>query len=244
MKRTKPRKNGKAESSSTGILLIGVVVDAIVVGAILVTVLGGENVSADSPFHWVGGTDSQETGEVGITLVDTADLESIQLVGPDGTQSTVMSGGIQPGTKITVRGNSTVYSYLENNSVTVPAEGGGYTIIKAPEEVTSTQLSLQRADLSGTDYTLRTAYLACLYEPHEGFELGGEPVPANVSVPCHSPVLAQADSVQPGTSTGQDSDTITTPILLKEGEYRLLGTIGDEEGVVQTVGVDEETAGQ
>jgi hypothetical protein len=235
MRRTETRKNEKAGLPAVAVLLVVVVIAAVLIG--IVFVLQADNVSVP-PTKGVAA--SQSPGEVRITVVDPGNVNSLQLVGPDGTRSTVLSSGFQPGAKITVRSNATVYRYLENNSVKIPADGGGFMTVATPKDVTTTQLSLQRANLSGTEYTPRAAYLTCLYEP-EGLVLDGVSVPSNASIPCHSPVLAKTSSVQPGTTIEQDRDTVTTPILLKEGEYHLLGTVDDEETVVVSVETDEET---
>jgi hypothetical protein len=238
MRSKETRKAENTILTTIGVLLIVVAVCAVLIVAALMLV--GEEVTDG---HSYGITTSWGSGEAGMTVVEPGNLDSMQLIAPSGTQSTVMSRGIQSGMRITVRSNSTVYSYLENNSVKIPAEEGGFTTIEEPDDLTSTNLLLQRGNLSDTDYTRRSAYLACLYE-NGGFSIDGQNIPSNVSVPCHTPVLAQNDSVQPGTSTEIAGDIITTPILLEEGEYRLFGTIGDEEGIIQSMEVSEEVAGQ
>jgi hypothetical protein len=233
-------KSKKAGMTAVAVLLVVVVIAAVLIG--IAFILQADHVT-DVPPPTKGVTTTQSPGEIRITITDPGNLDSLQLVGPNGTRSIVLSSGFQPGAKITVRSNATVYSYLENDSVKIPADGGGFMTVAMPNDVTTTQLSLQEANLTDTDYTPRAAYLACLYEP-EGLVLDGESVPSNASVPCHSPVLTQNSSFQPGTTIEQDGDTVTTPILLKEDEHYLVGTVDGSENVVQSVETDEETFGK
>ena len=63
-------------------------------------------------------------------------------------------------------------------------------------------------------------------------------------------MLAQAESVQNGTSTRRNGDKLTKPIILKEGMYNLVGRLYDSrhdilrESVVESIEVSEETADQ
>jgi len=236
-------RRGETQKGENPILIaVGILLVAVVIATVLIVFVMGP--SGAPPTNPDATTDaSQSPGEVRLTITDTGNVDSVYLVGPDGTRSAVLNSGIGNGTKINTRNNATVHSYLENNSVEVPAHGGGVMTVATPRDVTTTQLSLQETDLSGTDYTPRTAYLACLYEPQGGFKLDGEPAP-DVSVPCHSPVLSQTDSVQNGTGTEHNGDTVTTPIILKEGMYNLVGSLDGREGVVGSVEVDEETVGR
>lgn len=242
MRYTEAREGEVAKLSATGSLLVAVAILAVLVGLAFVFSLSTLQVS-EAPPPKPGVDTSQSTGELRLSIVDSGNADSLVLVGPDGTWSTVFSSGFQPGAKITVRSNATVHRYLENNSVKIPADGGGFMTVATLSDVKTTQLSFQEADLSDTNYTPRTAYLACLYEP-EGFELDGEPVPSDVSIPCHSPVLAQTGSVQTRTSRERNGDTIRTPILLKQGDYSLVRSLNGAEDVIEWVEVSEETAGQ
>jgi len=240
VKHTETQKGEEARVSATVGLLVSalVLVVLVLIGFVFVFFTGGGHI----PTLTTEVSASQGPGEVGITIVNSGNVESLWLFsGPDRTSSTEFSSGFQEGAKITMRSNSTVHNYLENTSMRIPAESGGFITIDTPSDVTTTQLSFQEADLSDTNYTPRTAYLACLYEP-EGFELNGEPVPSDVSIPCHSPVLAQTNSVQ--HSTKRDADTVTTPILLKEGEYQIVGVVNGRLAVVESIEVSEEIAGQ
>lgn len=240
MRHTETRKREKAEMSPTAGLLVSalVLVVLLLIGFLFVFSPGGGHV----PTVTTGINTSQSPGEVRLTFVDSGNVDSLWLFsGPDRTSSTEFSSGFQEGAKVTMRSNSTVHNHLENTSMRIPVDGGGFMTIDTPSDVTTTQLSFQGADLSDTNYTPRTAYLACLYEP-EGFELDGEPVPSDISIPCHSPVLAQTDSVQ--SSTKRDGDTVTTPILLKEGEYQIIGVVNGRLAVVESIEVSEEIAGQ
>ena len=231
-----PAKGNSSVLTAVGILLVAVAASAVLVGIVI------DPSGAPPPNPEATTNTSQSPGEVRITVVDPGNANSLILVGPDGTRSSVFSSGFQPGAEITMRSNSTAHGYLENNSVKIPA-GGGFVTIDTPSDVTTTQLSFQEADLSDTDYTPHTAYLACLYEP-EGFELDWESVPPNITIPCHSPVLAQTDNIQTPTSTERNGDTVTTPIILKEGRYNLIGSLNGREGVVQSIEVSEGIASQ
>jgi hypothetical protein len=242
MRHTETQKGEEARVSATVGLLVSalVLVVLVLIGFVFVFSTGG----GPTPTFTTDVSTSQSPGEVGITIVDPGNADSLFLGAPDGTSSSGFVSGFQSGAKITIRSNATVHRYLENNSVRIPAEGGGFMTIDKPKDVTTTQLSFQEDYLSGTNYTPHTAYLACLYEP-EGFELDGEPVPSNVSIPCHTPVLAQTDidGIYPY------GNTTTVPILLKTGEYNigdyyLIGVLDGERGVVEELEVSEETAGQ
>jgi hypothetical protein len=243
-KEMKDNTNGEsAEGKSSVLTTMGILLVAVVVLAVLISFVLGPS-GAPPPNPEATTNTSQSPGEVRITVVNPDNVDSLILVGPDGIRSTVLSSGFQKGAEITLRSNATVHSYLEDNSVKIPANGGGFITIETPRDITTTQLSLQEADLSDTDYAPRTAYLACLYETSGGFELDGKSIPSNVSIPCHSPVLAQAERVQNGTSIRRNGDTVTTPIILKEGEYYLVGSLDGQEDVVESFEVSEETAGQ
>ena len=60
--------------------------------------------------------------------------------------------------------------------------------------------------------------VTCLYD-HDGFSFRGVPVPAEVDLPCHAPVLRGNPYVDGGTGV---------PISLQEGEYRFVGTVDGE----------------
>jgi len=158
-----------AEGKKSVLTAISILLVAVAVLAVLISFVLGPS-GAPPPNPETATNTSQSPGEVRITVVNPGNTDSLVLVGPDGTQSTVLSSGFQEGAEIILRSNATVHSYLENNSVRIPAERGGFTTIDTPSDITTTQLSLQEADLSDTNYTPRTAYLACLYEP-EGFAL-------------------------------------------------------------------------
>jgi len=72
------------------------------------------------------------------------------------------------------------------------------------------------------------ATAACLVR-HGGVKIGGRQVPGNVTLPCNTPVLAQNDSVTVGTSVKPTSGpnagkTLTSPVTLRKGEYKVIGT--------------------
>jgi hypothetical protein len=145
---------------------------------------------------------------------------------------------LEAGAKLTVRSNATVYTFVDNNNVSILDAGTESPVyLNSPNEINTkapTNLVLQDVDAAGpaaSEYTEEAAYLACLYN-HGGFEVGGTQIPASLSIPCHSPVLAQDDTVSAGTTT---SPGVTVPILLEEGTYRLLGRLNGNEAVIQNI---------
>jgi len=70
--------------------------------------------------------------------------------------------------------------------------------------------------------------VTCLYD-HGGYTVGDSTVPGEVDVPCHAPVLDEASEVDGGSGT---------PMSLREGEYRLVGSIGGEETVLRSYTVE------
>jgi hypothetical protein len=73
------------------------------------------------------------------------------------------------------------------------------------------------------------ATVACLYRSYP-FELDARKIPAGVSIPCSTPILAQNDIedkylgtyVKPSSGPNKGK-TLTSPIILKEGEYQIVG---------------------
>jgi len=191
---------------------------------------------------------TDDTGVVQITIVDSGDFDSIGLIDPDGTRSTM--GDFEPGTTITLRSNNEIISYLnspENNITVLTASG-----IKTVENVGELPSEYQNAPdglvnwADTDDYAnASVATVACLYNSPAAFEFGERRVPANVSVPCNTPVLAQNDSVTVDTSVEHTSGlnagkTLTSPITLRDGEYSVFGTVDGEEWVVQTFLIEDE----
>ena len=206
--------------------------------------------TASSPSYGINV--QQAEGEVDITIVTPGAVDSMQLVAPSGTRSLVMpEGSIHSGSRMTLRSNESVYEFFEENNVTIPTRTReeGYMRITSPEDVPLQNLIFQNDDLTqDTSYDRRSAYLACLYDHHESgvyeypeFEVGGTSFPSNISIPCHGPVLAQFDEIQAGTSEKIGNDTITTPLILEEGEYALLGVI-DNCRMIQTISVSATVA--
>jgi hypothetical protein len=106
------------------------------------------------------------------------------------------------------------------------------------------------------------ATVACLYESANDFELGGRRIPAGVSmpeygadsvriptgvsIPCNTPILAQKidDDATLGThvkpiSGPNEGKTLVSPVTVKKGEYRLIGTIDGQETVIQSFKVTD-----
>jgi len=198
----------------------------------------GENVSDGPGFAYGVSIDqSPENGVVWITMVDTGNIDVWGVTGPDGTKST--RGDFGAGTTITLRSNERVISYLNDpeSNITLLTTSGTKTVENVSELPTEYQKApdgLINADTSGYD-NASVATVACLFDDHRGIKMGGRQIPANVSIPCNTPVLAQNDSVAVGTSVKPTSGpnagkTLTSPITLKSGgEYNAIGAIDDEE---------------
>jgi len=191
---------------------------------------------------------TDDTGVVQITIVDSGDFDSIGLIDPDGTRSTM--GDFEPGTTITLRSNDEIISYLnspENNITVLTASG-----IKTVENVGELPSEYQNVpdglvNWADTDNyaNASVATVACIYNSPAASEFGERRVPANVSVPCSTPVLAQDDSVTPSTSTESTSGhgagkTNASPITYRDGEYTVFGTVDGDENIIQSFEITDE----
>ena len=189
------------------------------------------------------GIDLQQTeGEFQIIVITPGFVDSMQLVAPSGTRSFVMpEESMEAGSRLRVRSNETVYEFFKENNVTIPTttQEEGYMRITSPEDVPSQDLALQNDDVTrNTSYDRRSAYLACLHDPYRGFEVDGTVIPSNVTIPCHSPALAQLDIIQAGTSEKVGDDTVTTPLILEKGRYRHMGSIGGDCSLIESINVE------
>ena len=235
MRHRQTNKNEKAVSPVIGVILM-VAITVILAAVIGTFVLGLGDQVQETP---TAGIDVEEdSGQLTLTIVNSGNIESAQLLSPSGTRSTVLDEGLEVGAKLTIRSNGTVNTFLQNRNVSIIDAGTEQPKqINDTSDIPSKNLILQEFDSAGNDYTQRTAYLACVFN-HGGFEVGGESVPSSVSIPCHTPVLAEAsDDVTRGT-TGQSPGS-TVPILLEEGEYSLLGQVGGDKSVIRSVEYEE-----
>jgi hypothetical protein len=191
----------------------------------------------------VGVTIDQNAGDAAkITMVDPGNLDSWGLVGPDGTRSTMADFGA--GARFTLRSNDEVIRYLNSpeNNITVFTTSG----TKAVENVGELPSEYQRAPEGlidpdadiGNYANASVATVACLITHHYDAKVGERQVPANVTLPCNTPVLAQNDSVNVGTSVKPTSGpnagkTLVSPIIYREDEeYSVIGTVDGEERVL------------
>lgn len=249
MRLEETRKDEKAMSKKTGVLLAGIIV--ILFGAVIVGVFTTTSPTIyDSELPTTGFDTTQNRGEVYITINNVARLDAVELVGLGGTRSMTMRGNsIHSGIKFELRSNEEVINYLNSANITVPTSSGTKTVENVsdlPSEYQKTPDGFVNPDADIGNYdNASVATVACLYI-HGGFETSGKHIPANVSIPCNTPVLTQTDSFQLGTSTERNGNKVTTPIILKEGEYRLIGTNreSDEETVILSVHVDEDIVGK
>ena len=211
--------------------------------------------SGTTSHEYAGVNIDQNPGVVEITMVNFdsgSNLDSVGVVGPNGTRSTTMRS-FGDRTTITLRSNEGVISYLNDpgNNITVLTTAGMKTVenvAELPFEYRKAPAGFVDPDADIGNYdNASVATVACLYNSTASFELGGRRVPANVSIPCNTPVLAQNDSVMVGTSMKPSSGTnadkvLTSPITLRSGEYHLIGTVDGNENVVQSFEVTEEIA--
>lgn len=149
---------------------------------------------------------------VRFTLTEDNDLEEAYLTfEPDDWESARVTGGLDRSASFTVRTEAAAQRLLESEEVLVPdslSSGSDGSIDS--REATEAEL------------------VTCLYD-HGGFTFRGTTVPAEVDLPCHAPVLGEASEVDEGSGT---------PISLKEGEYRLVGSIDGEETVLRSYTVE------
>jgi len=204
------------------------------------------------PTTGVGVSIDQDAGATAkITMVDTGNLDSWGLVGPDGTRSTMAL--FEAGTRFRLRSNDEVISYLNSpeNNITVLTTSGTRSVENVgelPSEYQKAPEGLINPDANIGNYdNASVATVACLVS-HDGVKIGDERVPANVTLPCNTPVLAQNDSVTVGTSVKPTSEpsagkTLVSPIIYREDEeYTVIGTVDGEEGVIQTFTTEKEVS--
>jgi FlaG/FlaF family flagellin (archaellin) len=239
----------------------------VILAAVIGTfVLGlGDNVQ-ETP---TAGTNvQQDTGIVEATIVTPGNVDNLQLITPGGAKSGVIgrSAGLAAGSSLTLRSNGTVYSeilsdeegvkILDANDVATGAAdvGPGVAVINdttvgagaAPvlNAFQGTSAPLSQVE-NGDSYTANSAQLACLFD-HSGFEIGGTTVPPAASIPCHVPIIGQNDAVEQGSTveapTAAPVDQLAIPITLTDGEYQLLGVVGDDESTIESISVSEEVA--
>lgn len=230
---------------------IGLVTVILFIGALFAgfAFIKMSNDRADIDSYHAGVSINQNPGVVEITIIDASNLNSMGIVGPDRTRSTMAD--FEPGTVFRLRSNEKVISYLNSpeNNITVLTTSGTKTV----ESVSELPSEYQRAPHGfinpdadiGNYANASVATVACLYDSATEFELGGRRVPAEASVPCNTPVLAQDDSVTVGTSVKPTSGpnagkTLTSPITLRNGEYSFVGTIEGSENVIQTFTIADE----
>jgi len=197
-------------------------------------------------------------GVVQVTLYNVGNLDSMELVGPNGTRSVRVSD-IRPDSSFTLRSNEEVINYLDNpeNNITVPTISGTKTVESVgelPSEYQKVPAGFVDSNASIGNYdNASVATVACLFKQSAEYEIGGRHIPADVSIPCNTPVLAQNitedSNVTLGThvkpSSGPDEGKIlTSPVTLRKGEYHLAGIINGQKTVVQEIIVDEETEGE
>ena len=234
--RHRSQTHGNADAVSPVIGVILMVAITVILAAVIGTfVLGLGDDVRNTPQAGID-TDQQQ-GELGITIINGGNLDSAQLISPTGTKSSVLNEGLSTGAKLTIRSNSSVYTFVDNNNVSILDISQNRVFLDEPGDVPSANLNtLQEfgpsAGSTADEYTEEAAYLACLFN-HGGFEVAGEEIPSTLSIPCHSPVLAQSDSVSAGTTGTTPGSTV--PILLEEGEYQLLGSVDGDESVVTSV---------
>jgi hypothetical protein len=230
----------------------GLVVIVLLVGIVAVSI-SASPVTDECSDTSTGVSISQSTGELSITILPNDFLDSVKLVGPNGTRSTAMDS-LSYGDRFTLRSNEEVINFLNNpkNNITVPTISGTKTV----ESVDELPFEYQEAPAGFVDPdayidnydNASVATVACLHTSVEGFELGGEHIPAGSPIPCSTPFLAQKidDRWTLGTYTKPTSgpnkdETLVSPVTLKKGEYQIIGTIDGQETVIQSLEVTDRT---
>lgn len=196
-----------------------------------------------------------DPGVVQVKLHIVGNLDSMELVGPNGTRS-IRVGDIRPKSSFTLRSNEEVISYLNSpeNNITVPTISSSKTVESVGELPSEYQKAPDgfidpEADIGNYD-NASVATVACLFKQDTEYEIGDRHVPADVSIPCNTPILAQnvtednnvtlGTSVKPGSGPNRGM-VLTSPITLREGEYQLIGIIKGQRTVVQGVEVTNRT---
>jgi flagellin-like protein len=234
-------RDDSAVSPVIGVILM-VAITVILAAVIGTFVLGLGDQVQETPSAGVDTT--QDTGAVSFNIVTPGNLEGAQLIAPGGTKSAVLSSGLESGASVTLRSNGTVFSEVFDgeDGVTILDSNQDALQVNETGDLSTGANTIVNATLrsqaeNGDAYTDKSAVFSCLFD-HSGFEVGGNNVPPSVSVPCHAPVLGQSDAVTQGSTVGGAA----VPITLTDGEYQLLGIVGGDEGVVQSVEVSEEVA--
>jgi hypothetical protein len=190
----------------------------------------------------------QEPGMVDITVVNVGNLDSMGIIGSNGTKSTQIE--ISEGDRFTLRSNEEVINHLKNCGITVLTSSGTKTVENAgelPSEYREAPAGFVNPEANISNYdNASIATVACLYESANEFELGGRHIPAGVSIPCNTPILAQeiddkevlGTHMKP-TSGPNKNETLVSPVTLKEGEYHLIGIIEGQKKLVQSVRVTD-----
>jgi hypothetical protein len=249
--RYRERLKGRSQYLYYGSIL-GVVVLAVVVAYASIIFTSSPTVHvSQSP----GVNIDQEPGMVEFTIVAVGRLEGAKIAGPDGTRSTETRNApeesipLQSGTRITLRSNEEVISYLNNTNITVPTTSGIKTVNSVDELPSEYQRASDGfidpdADIGNYD-NASVATVACLYTVPE-FEIGDRNIPAGASIPCSTPILGQNDieedylgaHVKPSSGTNKGK-ILVSPVILREGEHYFVGTIEGHEVVFESVRVTD-----
>ena len=232
----------------------GLIVVVLLVGVVAVSI-ATTTVTQCTDSNRAGISVSQEAGMVDITVVSLGSLDSVRVVGPNGTRSTMVkrvseaSVPLRSGTRITLRSNEEVLNYLDENDITVPTTSGTKTVESVndlPSEYQKAPDGLIDPDADIGNYdNASVATVACLYTAFPSFELGERKIPSETSIPCNTPILAQDDIEEDYLGTHvkpilEPNKALTSPIILRDGEHQLIGTVDGQEEVVQAVEVPDE----
>jgi flagellin-like protein len=105
-----------AVSPVIGVILM-VAITVILAAVIGTFVLGlGDNVQ-ETPTAAI--ESDQDQTQFALTIVSAGNIDSAQLTSPNGVRSTVLSEGLEAGAKLTVRSNATVFTFVDNNNVSI-----------------------------------------------------------------------------------------------------------------------------
>jgi hypothetical protein len=198
------------------LVLLGVTLFGVVTGT-----AAAQSTTPNADFNVTKGEDS-----FSLTIEDPGNLDRMQLYAPDGTRSTETTGIIQ-----------------EDVTLRVSDSPDLDTTVIDPENIGS---SVPATDILGDTlalgYTVDEETFECV-ALHDGYDIAGISISSSQNSLCHTPILAHFDvqgilDFNPSIDLGSFEDGKPVPITYQEGTYELVGTVGDNSEVVETVTVD------
>ncbi|MDZ7688817.1 MAG: hypothetical protein U5J64_08885 [Halobacteriales archaeon] len=196
------------------VVLLGVLVVATTVTA------AAQSTTPNADFNVTKGADS-----FSIEVEDRGNLDTLQLFAPDGTRSTE-AVNIAQGTTVRVTDSPDLDT----------------TVINPADLSDSVQANnILGNTLAVGNYEVTEETFECMTF-HDGYSIAGVSISSSQNNPCHTPVLGHFDvrgvlSFNPSLDIGSFEDGKPVPITYQEGTYEIVGTVGDNSAVVETVTV-------